>query len=259
MSLQNKEPCCKESLAQGMAYCLTCGASLLPDETTVTKKKVLKPSESLQPAESAQLSNRSWYIGMIIACLVVFAAIVTADYFVQRKAARDALALATPSPAYLANPLLATPAPMPSPTPTLTPSPSSSPSPDEYDALLDDLFDKEGTKATRTSKPTPEVDFEKYLEPAPTSTPTPRPTPRATPQVEQLVSAFDVLSGYSDSSRDSRRYRFRIDGIARVKGSFSAKGGGVTVRIMSGGNTYYSSGEEVSADTIDCFIRAPTN
>ncbi|SRR6266540_1366930 len=80
---------------------------------------------------------------------------------------------------------------------------------------------------------------------------TPRPTPRATPRIERVVSANDVLSVGSGKREDSRRYRFQIDSIARIKGSFSATGGGVTVRILSGMDTKYVSGFNVSADSID--------
>jgi len=65
------------------------------------------------------------------------------------------------------------------------------------------------------------------------------------------MSAFDVLVVRRGKSQDQRRYRFRLDSIARVKGTFSAMGGGVAVRLVSGPSTYYSSGYEVSGDSID--------
>jgi hypothetical protein len=192
---------------------------------------------------------------MVLACLVVFAAIVVADYLVQRKAALDALALAKATPTPTVAP---TPSPIPSPTATVTPTPDTL---DEIEA------------AAASQQP----DLEKYLD-SPTPTPTlpipknfdgsiaegsnqrervvtatPSPVTRATPRVEyNIVSASDVLSVSSyGKSEDMRRYRFTLDGIARLKGSFSANGGGVRVRIVSGGSTYYTSGYEVSADKID--------
>jgi len=92
---------------------------------------------------------------MVLACLVVFAAIVTADYFVQRKPARDALALAQATP-----------------TPTLTPTPSPTPIPTTTVTATPDPPEEivEGAAAASPTQP----DLEKYLD---SPTPTPKPTP----------------------------------------------------------------------------------
>jgi hypothetical protein len=190
---------------------------------------------------------------MISVCLGVFAAIVIADYYVQRKAVSEAVAVVTPTPALVASP---------SQTPTSTPSPKASPSPKPEDDLeaglvpTPDPYDEIVAAAREKRRPSPTPNIDDYLDklPAATSTPTPVPRPSVSPpqRTESVVSAFDILSIHYGKSQDSRRYRFRLDGIARVKGSFDASGGGVIVRIISGGSTYYSSGyEEVSADKID--------
>jgi hypothetical protein len=253
MPLSRLKTCCKHSLAQGMSYCLICGDPL--DETTLISPDAPVPS-SVVAAQPTTLT-RSWLFGIIIVCLGVFAAIVIGDYYVQRKAARDAVVLAVPAPTATPTPTLT-----PTATPMPTPKESSSskpedildgglvPKPDPYD---DDERVKAASERPRPS-PRDSIDDLLYkLTPTPTLTPAQRPTPISTPRTEYLLSASDMLSAgyYGGKSQDSRRYRFRLDGIARVKGSFSARGGGVSVRILSGSNIVYSSGYEVSADSID--------
>jgi hypothetical protein len=198
---------------------------------------------------------------MIIACLGVFAAVVVADYFVQRKAAKDALATMATTKS------LPTATQIPSVMPTATPSTAhdglddivkaaTSPEPDDFDQYV----------ASPTPTPTPAPVQSPKLAPSLPSpesnsienqqrdrTVFPSPSPATKPRVEHnIVSGDDILqvSTYG-KTQDFRRYRFRLDGIARLRGSFSANGGGVTVRIISGGSTYYSSGSEISADEID--------
>jgi hypothetical protein len=250
--------CCKKSLAQGMSYCPTCHTSLLPDETTLVRSPMpptrVVPIPTDSPHANSKTSNRSWLFGMIIACLSVFAAIVIADYFVQRKVAREAaLALATPSPAYVASPsatATSTPTPTPKPTPTTTP-----------DLDLDGLVETADPYLVPIQEPTRTPgDFEKYVTPArpdPTATtiPTPRPTPRPPPRAaESLVNAHDVMSPGYGRDEDTRRYRFHVENTARVKGSFSARGN-VSVKIVAAGiDPRYSSDGEISGDTIDVLL-----
>ena len=144
-----------------------------------------------------------------------------------------------------------------SPSPN-TASPSSSP--DDLESYLDPL-ETPTPKATveldpylvPKEIPTPNatVELDPYLVPKETSTPTPQPSPSVTPRMERLVYAQDVLSIGYQKREDSRRYRFQLDHMARIKGSISARGGGVTVRIFSGDNSVYVSGFNVSVDSID--------
>lgn len=96
-----RKPCCRESFAEGMAYCLMCGAPLLTDETTLVKEKTLTESQPPQPVET---SRRSWYVGMILACLVVFAVVVASDYIIQQNIHQSVAQVAAPSPPSVASP-----------------------------------------------------------------------------------------------------------------------------------------------------------
>jgi hypothetical protein len=174
---------------------------------------------------------------MIIACLGVFVAIVIADYYVQRKAARDALALAKPSHVEGASP-----APSPTFTPTSTPipkpTPTETPEPDLAAGLIE-VPEPSQAPLQRTTPP-----------------PTPTPSPRLTPRYVSLVNAHDVLNPAYGQYEDTRRYRFHVEKETRVKGNFSARGN-VSVRIVAAGiDPRYSSGGEISADTIDVFLYA---
>jgi hypothetical protein len=120
-------------------------------------------------------------------------------------------------------------------TPTPKPTPTAS-------LELDELFD------SPTPTPTPTSEESKAVV---NGNETPTPTPKASPRIEQVVSAHDTLMIGYRRHEDSRRYRFQLDNIARIKGTFSARGGGVTVRILSGTTPVYVSGFNVSADSID--------
>ncbi|HKZ02910.1 MAG TPA: hypothetical protein VJ180_11750 [Pyrinomonadaceae bacterium] len=184
---------------------------------------------------------------MILVCLAVFGAIVAADYFVQRKAMQDALALGTPTPiptrTAAAKPsATTTPTPVPTATPTAARERSSA-SVDDLEEYLEPLM---STPRTGTQS----LERERQAR-ATTPTPSDTSTPAIRPRVHHnIISAFDVLRVGDGKLQDTRHYRFRLDGIAHLKGSFSAKGGAVRVRIVSGGHAYYHS-YEMSADRID--------
>jgi hypothetical protein len=116
-----------------MDYCLQCGTHLHTDETTLVAPK---------PTASSH-TNRSFYFGMALVCLLVFAVIVIADYFVQRKAHQPA-ELAAPSPI---NSLSPSPQPMQKPTAIQKPTPAPK------------------VKATATPRKHDVDDLERYLDP----------------------------------------------------------------------------------------------
>ncbi len=195
------------------------------------------------PTREPLLPRKLWYLGLIIVGLSVLALIVVTQYV--RRDDNHHVAIAASSPVHES-----------SPSPTLTPTPSDSPSPkaepsrDELDDLLDALPAAE-------KKPSPPIDLSSGLvesSPTPTSTPTTTPTPRAEIITESLVSASDYLIAGITKAEDTRRYRFRLQQKAQVKGGFSARGN-IRVEIVGG---YYSSGGAISADTIDLILESGT-
>jgi hypothetical protein len=187
--------------------------------------------------------RRSWYLVLIIVGLSVLALIVLTQF--DRSGDSGQKATATSSPVYESSP-----SPTTTPTPSDSPSPRAQPSRDELDDLLDSV---EAEK-----KPSPPIDLSAGLV---ESNPTPTPTPTSTPSTptpyahtESLVSAYDVLSAGITKDEDTRRYRFRLQQKARVKGGFSARGN-IRVEIVGG---YYSSGGAISADTIDLILEPGT-
>ena len=134
-------------------------------------------------------------------------------------------------------------------SPTPGPTSPAQPSPGEAEPLEDLLEPVEETR----KQPTPAIDLSAGVVPGePDPTPAPTLTPRATPRTESVVNASDYLSAGITKTEDTRRYRFRLQQRARVKGSFSARGN-INVYIFGG---YYSSGGAISADTIDVLLES---
>lgn len=125
--------CCSVSASQGHSFCLQCGTVL--DERTI-----------VQPRKS----NKSFYLGMVAICTVVFSLVLGVDYAIQRRR-QSQLPIPIPTPVYVALPapsVAPTQKPKaqiqsqvkPTPEPEPKPKPKSKPTPDEIDRMLDELL-----------------------------------------------------------------------------------------------------------------------
>ena len=269
MSESRIKQCCKRSRNKGLADCEVCHnplwpdtpsqVSLLPDETTLVRDTPSNQSDvsrTIQNRSDKRLNRTVWFTIMIAVSFAVFAALILADYYVQRRAGESVAIVPHSSP----TPAVSSPTTtvMPTPQPTHSPTPES----DNHDALLDSLV--QSPTPTPKPKPTPSLPPYDDSTAKPTATPLPYiaalPTSRGTPRPARrdlVVSASDVLSTLSKPV-DSRIYRFHLEAGARIKGSFSASGGGVSVRIFTSDRGYYSSGSAASSDTIDVTLNSGT-
>jgi hypothetical protein len=235
--MMNKQ-CCKDSIAQGMDFCLECGTPLLTDEITLVSPQ---PSSKPKP-------TKSWRLGAIVGLLSLAALCLVGGYYIQRGSREVAVVpQATPQAKSTVTPT--GPKAVATPTLAVQPLPTQKQTPEEMDPLTEFVRSKQ--------KATPSID--PYFTPDTTlaSTPLPVPTagPRPTPRSEVKVNASDTLiAGSSWRPEESRRYRFHLERLARVGGSFSARGN-ISVLITGG---WYSSNGEISADSFEVTIPSGT-
>lgn len=199
-------------------------------------------------------AKTSVLLGMLFSLILVVAVIAIIDDILVRKSSRDALAQATVKAVQSIDAQTSTPTPMDYRASNGTPEPTKNP--------IDDLLESLPSPTPKTSRedesPSPTPSF------TPTQFPTivqvPSPTAMATPRLPSryvsLIDAYDTLYPKDNQSEDTRRYRFHIEQDTRVKGSFSAHGN-IRVKITAAGiDPPYSSGDDISFDTIDVFLYA---